>query len=174
MSGISTDPRQLERLQQLEQVLELLQNPESYTRLLAEVKVTLKQQEEIAKRYTTIEAAEQFLQESRKLLNTTQVESKKQLDGLATVRSQFETLRASTLADLDARAATLATQESRTQNLLRELNERDLQLVLDRESFDASVETTTVKLSKQREDLDRRTAELTKKASDVSRILAAA
>jgi len=109
--GISTDPRQLERLQHLEQVLGLLQNPESYTRLLADVKATIKQQEEVAKRYASVDAAERFLQESRTLLENAKLEDKQIRANLATAKANFESDCAARVKELEEREARVLMQE---------------------------------------------------------------
>ena len=62
--SVSIDTRKIEKLTQLETALELLQNPELYTSMLAEVKSVLKQYNNLSQKYVTIEAAEKFLQEA--------------------------------------------------------------------------------------------------------------
>ena len=109
--GISTDPRQLERLQQLEKVLELLQNPESYTRLLAEVRAVTKQQEEVAKRYVTVEAAERFLQESRTLLSSAREEDERVRKALADAQASFDSSCATRLQELEEREVRVTAKE---------------------------------------------------------------
>mgnify|MGYP001585867600 CR=1 FL=1 len=66
--GISVDLHKMEKLTQLESVLELLQNPESYTRMISDAKAVVAQYKEVSARYNSVEAADRFLGEAKELL----------------------------------------------------------------------------------------------------------
>lgn len=74
--SVSIDVKKIEKLTQLEATLELLQNPETYTKLLTEVKAVLKQYNDGSVRYATIEAAERFLQDAKAVLVKAKDEAK--------------------------------------------------------------------------------------------------
>ena len=80
--SVSIDTRKIEKLTQLETALELLQNPELYTSMLAEVKSVLKQYNNLSQKYVTIEAAEKFLQEAKAVLDKAKQEAYKERQNL--------------------------------------------------------------------------------------------
>src|SRR3990167_6970222 len=121
--GISTDPRRIEKLEQLEGVLSLLQNPESYTKLLADVKNTIAQYRELAARYTSVNAASQHLQDAQTLLANAKAESKKLLE-------DAEAQAATALAELAKQRAALVDREDRLASQEASMG-RDLQRVAD-------------------------------------------
>jgi len=152
--GISTDPRQLEQLKQLEGVLGLLQNPESYTRLLASVKATIKQQEEISARYPTVVAAENFLNESRKILETTKAESKRIAKELEDKKVAFAKDSANVEAAVETRTAAVAERERQVALLIQKLEQEQAKFASDKSTFAAESKVARDNLEAQRQKLD--------------------
>ncbi len=90
--SVSVDPKKIEKLKNLESTLELLQNPESYGRLLAEVQVVLKRYEDASKRYASVDAAERYLAESRMVLESAKEQAAKVMAEVAQRKAEFETM----------------------------------------------------------------------------------
>ena len=90
--SVSVDTRKIEKLRQLESTLELLQNPESYARLLAEVQVALKAYEDASKRYASVDAAERYLAESRTVLESAKEQAAKVMAEVVRRKAEFETM----------------------------------------------------------------------------------
>lgn len=124
--SISVDPRQLDRLAQLETTLELLKNPETYTALLADVKNTIRLMNDASKKHSTAEAADRFLQEAKKLLEAAKKEAAQIKAEASAMKAAQEVEQANLaasivvhrttadreLADLEARKGSLAALEA--------------------------------------------------------------
>jgi len=89
---VSVDVKKIEKLKQLEATLELLQNPESYARLLAEVQVALRQYEDLSKRYASVDAADRHLADAQKILESAKDEAKKVMQEVVRQKAEFETM----------------------------------------------------------------------------------
>jgi hypothetical protein len=166
--SISVDPHKLEKLERLSEALELLQNPEGYTKMIAEAKAVLRIHEEVSARYATVEAAERFLQESKKVLTTAKKEAAATMEALAAEKAAFEKAQKEKMVKLQE--AVFAAQKRE-----RELGEREARLSAaekelagQQEAFreqkdvqSKSVSETTAKLAAERAELDRRKAALT-------------
>jgi hypothetical protein len=88
--SVSVDTHKIEKLKQLEATLELLQNPESYTKLLAEVKQVLARYDTASVKASTVEAAERYLEEARKILASAKEQAKVIDDEAKQRKSTFE------------------------------------------------------------------------------------
>ena len=103
--SVSVDTRKIEKLKQLESTLELLQNPESYARLLAEVQVALKAYEDASKRYASVDAAERYLADSKAVLEGAKEKAAKIMEEVVQRKTEFETMVAVKTEEINASLA---------------------------------------------------------------------
>jgi len=120
--SISVDPRKIEKLSQLEATLELLQNPDSYMALLADVKITLRQLLEVSKRYSSIAEADKFLQEAKDLVVAAKQEANKILQEAKVVKSEADQKLKDMLSDIQLRAIQSANETKRLGDLQKLLS----------------------------------------------------
>lgn len=170
--GISIDPKKLEKLEQLQSVLELLQNPEQYNRLMAEVNATLKQQKDVAARYASVEAAEEYLRESRILLATTKDAVDKAHRKLSDEQSAFDTYVMLEKRALSEREAAVKQREDKVEKREQELNVFSDDLYSEKEKFIQYRDAQKATITKQQEELGRMKKDLTEKAAKLARIVA--
>ena len=109
--SVSIDYKKMEKLASLEQALELLQNPESYTRLLAEVKQVTAAYTQAAAKHSSVEAADRFLSEATKMLTVAKQEAAELRETVKRERSEFETMVASKTRELDTRQGSVVQME---------------------------------------------------------------
>lgn len=135
--SVSIDFKKMEKLASLEQALELLQNPESYTRLLAEVKSVTTAYNMAAAKHASVEAAEGFLSESRKLLESVKKETKEMREVLERDQREFNTLVATRTSELDSRTGSVVQMEQHLKGRQLTLNRN----VVEHEQREAEFKT---------------------------------
>ena len=170
--GISIDPKKLEKLEQLQSVLELLQNPEQYNRLMAEVNATLKQQKDVAARYASVEAAEEYLRESRLLLAKTKDVADKTNQKLVEEQSAFDTYAMLEKRALTEREAAVKRREDKVETTERGMVAELEALQKMKVEFQGYRDTQKASITKQQEELGRMRKDLTDKAAKLARIVA--
>lgn len=167
--SVSVDPKQIDKLKQLESVLGLLQNPESYTRLLAEVQVTLKRYEEVSKRYATIEAADKYLQESKSILEQAKETTSAMYEKLRIDKAEHTSKVTSTTKDLSLREAAVHQKEilvaensEKLDKATKDLRKKEVEFDMDRKIQMDLISKNSAELDKQRLDFADKAAKLAK------------
>lgn len=129
--GISVDVKKIEKLEALEEVLGLLQNPESYTRLIAEVQHATKAYHDMTAKFATIEAAEGYLADARVALARAKESAKAIEEDVAKRKAAFDTMVAVKTVEIDtalaaaSQAQKIALKELTQAKAVRELADKE-------------------------------------------------
>lgn len=161
--GISVDPRKLEKLERLSEALELLQNPEGYTRMIAEAKAVIQMQKEVSARYSTIEAADRFLQDSRKVLEAAKKEAASVTEQLSRDRMTFEVQKAAQQKQLLTRETTVTRREAEVTSREAAVTKREADLLGRQKAFTQECMNTTASLTERQNALEQEAAVLAKR-----------
>ena len=170
--GVSIDPKKMERLSQLEEVLTLLQNPEEYNRMIAEVQSVLQQQKDITRRYDTVDAAERYLAEAKRVTAKAAEERDALRESLNIEIYAFTTLKTTKEAELVEREAKVKRREDQVTNREVEIKRREMDFDEVKRSFSKEREKRWVELAKRESDLETKEKILDKKLQDLQRIMA--
>ena len=171
---ISTDPRSMEKLQQLETVLELLQNPELYSRMLAEVQSVLARYEAVTQRYSSVEQAENFLREARSMLDSTRRAVKEKEGALAQAKANFEADQAKREAALVERETAITRREQQLAADQKILADSSMDLKLRSVAFAEYYEKQNEALGNKQAELAARERTLDETAASLKAVLAKA
>lgn len=165
--SISIDPRKLEKLERLSEALELLQNPEGYARMIAEARAVIQMHKEVSARYATIDAADRFLQDSRKVLEAAKKEAAAVEVALKRERTSLEDAKRMQLAQFVQRETALRKRELDANDREGKLQASEASLAktlaefrAQREAAERAYTEQFAGLAKDRAELDKRKAAL--------------
>lgn len=165
--SVSVDIKKMEKLKQLEEVLNLLQNPEGYHQLLGEVKTALTRMEQSTKKYATVEQAERLLSDANVILNSAKEEAKKIREQVAQEQYKSAEMVKDQTKKIKEALDSARTKENQLSKDLEDLAQEKLKLKEEKETFSIWVKQTQKEIT----DRDAASKELAQKISEKAAIL---
>ena len=169
--SISVDPKKMEKLASLEQALEFVQDPEQYLRIVAEVKHAVDAYNKATEKFASVEAADRYLGEARKMLEVSKAETVLIQEMIKQKQVEFETLVASRTRELDARAGSIAQMEARVKERKAVLDTDVGTYEYQKKEFQVMSEKQLAILAKREESLARRERDIAEKMTALAGII---